>query len=201
MKCAAGALSALLVLACSSTAAAGPIVDAATRAEALQAEGKTVEALDALEEAVGALWAEGPLAFRTVMLVDSTGAEGARTERPNNTFQPDEKMTIYVEPVGYGFGAADSPSTVGFTIDLLIENMTGQVLVDAEDAFSVAVSGGENNRNFGMTLSVAVPFIRPGDYKAVFNVDDRNSAKSAAFEVPFAVILPSADGGTAAAPQ
>jgi hypothetical protein len=200
MKCAAAALSVLIVLFCSS-AGAGPIVDAATRAEALQAEGKTVEALEALEEAASALWEEAPLAFRTVMVVDSTGADGVRTERADSTFRPDEKMTVYVEPVGYGFGAPNSPGTVGFTVDLVIENMTGQVLVDAEDAFTVGASTSGNNRDFGMTLSVAVPFIRPGDYKAVFNVDDRNSAKSATFEVPFTVVLPAAEGGTAAAPQ
>ena len=49
-------VAALVVLFCSSFAVAGPVVDAATSAEALQAEGKTVEALDALDSAVDAIW-------------------------------------------------------------------------------------------------------------------------------------------------
>ena len=64
MKRAVGALSLVGALLLGSAAAAGPVVDAATEAEALQAEGKTVEALDALNGAIGALWDESPLAFR-----------------------------------------------------------------------------------------------------------------------------------------
>ena len=78
-------------------------------------------------------------------------------------------MTVYVEPVGYGYGAGGSDDTIAFGIGLVIENTTGQVLVDAPEAFSVAAASPEGNRNFGMTLSVVVPFIRPGEYKAVFS--------------------------------
>lgn len=196
MKCAAGALLAFVVLS-STPAMAGPVADAASRAEALQAQGDTVGALDALNEAMDALWDASPLAFRTVMLVDADASAGTRTERTDHTYQPDEKMTIYVEPVGYGYGAPGSDSTIGFGIDLVIENMTGQVLVDSPDLFSVAVPSSQDNRSFGMTLSVVVPFIRPGEYKAVFTVDDQNSDKNATFDMPFTVVLPATGGGTA----
>ncbi len=43
-----------------------------------------------------------------------------------------------------------------------------------------------------MTLSFGVPFLRPGDYKAIFTVHDQNSDKSGTFEVPFAITLPTA---------
>lgn len=181
-----------------ATAWAGPVVDAATEAESLHAEGRTVEALDALEGAVDTLWERSPLAFRTVEVVE-TADDGSRTPRADSTFRPDDTLTVFVEPVGYGYGPADADSTIAFTIGLVIENTTGQVLVDAPDAFSVAAPSAQGNRNFGMTLSVVVPFIRPGDYKAVFSVADRNSDKTATFEIPLTIILPSTDGS--AAPQ
>ncbi len=41
-----------------------------------------------------------------------------------------------------------------------------------------------------MTLSFAVPFLRPGNYTATFTVHDENSDKTGTFEVPFEIVLP-----------
>ena len=189
MRRAAAILSTLGGIAVSSLASAGPLVDAATRAEALEAQGNTVEALAALEEAMDALWADAPLGFRAVELVETAG-DGERTVRTDRSFEPDETMTVYVEPVGYAFGTPGADDSVAFTVGLVIENATGQILVDSPAAFNVASARARDNRAFGMTLSVPVPFIRPGDYTALFNVDDQNSDKTAEFEVPFTVVLP-----------
>lgn len=186
----AATLSALIALSWSPIAAAGPVVDAATRAEALQGEGKSVEALDALEEAVDAIWREGPLAFRRIVLVNSSSGYGIYSERKDRVFRPDDKMLIHVEPVGYGYRAPGASSTIGFTADLAIENMTGQVLGEAENVFSISAPSGAKKREFSMTLSFGVPYYRPGEYKAVFTVHDQNSAKSGTFEVPFTIALP-----------
>lgn len=186
-------LTAVLVLSCSTLAAAGPIVDAATRAEALQAEGEFVEALGALSEATDALWDEGPLAFRTVAVVDSASGFGIYEARGDAAFRPDEKLTVYVEPVGFGYGTADGAGSIGFTADLAIENATGQVLSDTKDVFSLSTPAAAGKREFYMTLTFAVPFLRPGDYKAIFTAHDQNSDKSGRFEVPFSVALPTAE--------
>ena len=192
-------LSALFVALSSSIGAAGPVVDAATRAEALQSEGKTVEALEALDAAVDAVWQAAPLAFRKVVVVDSSGGYGVYEERADATYRPDEKMTIYVEPVGFGYGGSGESSTIGFTADLAIENTTGQVLGESKDVFSLTTPSRPNRREFSMTLAYGGPFVRPGEYKAVFTVRDRNSDKSGTFEVPFTIVLPTAE--EAAAPQ
>jgi hypothetical protein len=186
------ALSALLLLGSAGFAAAGPAVDAATRAEALAAEGKTAEALDALSAAMDSLCAESPLAFRKVAVVDSSGGFGVYSERADKTFKPDEKMKVYVEPVCFGYGGSGASSTIGFNADLSIENATGQVLGEAKDVFSISTPSTPSRREFSMTLSFGVPFLRPGDYKAVFTVRDQNSDKTGTFEVPFAIALPSA---------
>ncbi len=192
MKFWAASLSALLVIGSATVAAAGPAVDAATQAESLVAEGKTAEALDALSAAMDAICQASPLAFRKVVVVNSSGGYGVYTERADKSFKPDEKMKVYVEPICFGYGGSGTSTTIGFTADLSIENATGQVLGEAKDVFSVSTPSTPGKREFSMTLSFGVPFLRPGDYKATFTVRDQNSDKSGTFEVPFAITLPTA---------
>jgi hypothetical protein len=198
MKCRAAFLSALLVLSGGSAAGAGPVVDAAQRAETLQAEGRIAEAYDALHEALDALWAEAPLAFRKVVLVDSVGGLGTYAARSGSTFKPDEKLRVYVEPVGFGHAASGGAAKIGFNTDLAVENTTGQVLTNVKDLFSISVDSAPDRHEFGMTLSFGVPYLRPGDYKAVFTVRDQNSPKTGSFEVPFSVAAPDEGAGTTA---
>ena len=184
-------LPALLVLSWPSLAAAGPIADAAARAEALQADGKTVEALEALDEAVTTVWQEGPLAFRNVAVVESASGFGVYEENSDPTYRPDERLTVYVEPVGFGYGSGEE--TISMTVDLALENATGQVLTETDDVFSISASAPEGKREFYMALTFEVPFLRPGEYKATFTVQDQNSDKIGSFEVPFSIALPVAE--------
>lgn len=198
MKFTAACMSALLVLCFSSGADAGPIADAAGRAEALQAEGKTVEALDALNEAVDVVWTAAPLAFRKVVLVDSSKGFGDYAERSDRVFRPDEEMLIYVEPVGYGYGTSGAAATINFDVDVAIENTTGQVLGEAKDVFQFSADTYPKRREFAMTLGFGAPYYRPGDYKVIFTVRDRNSPKSGSFEIPFTLTTPGAGDAPAA---
>jgi hypothetical protein len=190
MKVRVAGLAALLLMCGASLAMAGPAVDAATQAESLLAEGKVSDALEALTGALDALCTASPLTFRKTVIVDSSSGYGVYAARADNTFKPDEKMMIYVEPAC--FGHADD-GAIGFRADLAIENMTGQVLGEAKDVFSLSTPSAPDRREFSMNLSFGVPYLRPGDYKAVFTVHDQNSNKSGTFEVPFAIALPTAN--------
>lgn len=198
MNVKAACLSALLVIGVSSMAAAGPVADAAMRAEELQAQGKTVEALEALDEAIDRIWTEAPLAFRKVALIESEGPAADAAERSDHTFRPDDKLRVRVEPVGYAASSAGSNAKIAFKIDLLVENDTGQVFSDEKDVFTVESEGSAGRRYFSMTLAFGVPYVRPGEYKATFNVRDQNSSKSGSFEVPFTVAAPTAETSPAA---
>lgn len=190
MQVKAAGLGALLLMIGSSFAAAGPAVDAATKAEALVSEGKVTEALDALSGAVEALCQASPLAFRKTLIVNSSSGYGDYSERAQKTFKPDEKVLIYVEPVCFGHAASGD---IAFKADLAIENTTGQVLGEAKDVFSISTPSAPDRREFSMTLSFGAPFLRPGEYKALFTVHDQNSDKSGTFEVPFTIVLPTAN--------
>lgn len=193
MRCKAACLTAFLVLSSATLAAAGPAVDAATRAEALLAEGKPLEAIDAINDVMDALCRSSPLLFRNVRLVESEGESGAYAERADKTFRPDDKMMIYVEPVCFERGGPDA-SSIAFTADLAIENPGGQVLGEQENLFKLSAPGRPGRHDAAITLAFGVPFIRPGEYNAVVTVHDENSAKSGRFEVPFTVVLPAAGG-------
>src|SRR5215210_1785335 len=162
MNLKAACLSALAVLSVSSFAVAGPIVDAAGRAEALQAQGKTVEALDALNEAVDVVWRDAPLAFRKLVLVQSSGGFGEYVERTDRVFRPDEPMTIYVEPVAFGYREAGGATTIDLSVDVAIENMTGQVLNEGKNLIEFSKKASPRLRDLGMSLIVGAPYLRPG---------------------------------------
>lgn len=187
MKASAAGLIAVALSFSSSFAVAGTMLDAATRAEALRAQGKIVEALEELQAAMDKVCEGSPLAFRKAAIVESSKGFGDFVERTDKTFKPDEKLLVYVEPVCLGAGANGA---VGFKADLSITNTTGQVLGEAKDVFSVSTSGGGH---FSATLSFEVPYLRPGDYKATFSVRDSNSPRTGSFEVPFSIGLPTAN--------
>ena len=194
MKLKAGCLSALVFMSVSTIAAAGPIADAAMRAEALQAEGKTVEALDSLNAAIDTVWTQAPLAFRKVVLVESSDGFGRYVERADRVFRPDEPMTIYVEPVAFGYGGSGPATTVDLDVDLAIENSTGQVLTEAKNLVEFSSEASPGRRELALTLTLQAPYLRPGDYRAIFNVRDRNSGKSGSFDLPFTLTLPASAG-------
>ena len=173
----------------------GRSVDAATRAEALQAEGKTVEALDALDGAVDAIWEASPLAFRKVVVVDSSAGYGAYAERADKTFKPDEKLMIYVEPVGFGYGAAGSDEH---------DRLQGRPRHREHDrpgagrgqgrllALRRRARRGSANSRHDALLRRALPAagrIQGGVHAS----HDQNSDKTGTFEVPFTIALPTAN--------
>jgi len=187
MRTGAAGLTTLAVILWSNFATAGPVLDAALRAEALQEQGKTVEALDALDAAIDKICEASPLVFRRIAIVESSEGYGSFVERANKTFKPDEKLLVYVEPVCLGSG---EKGAMGFNADLSIENATGQVLGEAKDVFSISTSG---QREFSATLSFGVPYLRPGEYKATFTVRDKSSDRTGAFELPFSIGLPTSN--------
>jgi hypothetical protein len=187
MKIEAAGIAALLVVFGPTIASAGPAVDAATRAESLASEGKVAEAIDALSGAIDGLCQASPLAFRKILVVDSSSGYGVYSERADKSFKPDDKMMVYVEPVCLAAGA---DGKVSLKADLGIENTKGQVLGEAKDVFSISVP---ERQELSTTLSFGVPYLRPGDYKAVFTVHDQNSSKTGTFEVPFSITLPTSN--------
>ena len=183
-------VSAACLLAFASTAVAGPAVDAAAKAEALVAEGKPAEALDAFDAAYEALWNYMPLGFRNIHLVESSAGYGIYEEQEDSAFRADDRMAVYVEPVGYSYAETTNGYSIDLKTSLEIRDTDGKVVAEAKDLWTGALETRRRNREFNMTLSYLVPFMRPGDYVAVFMVRDGHSDKTGSFEVPFTMLPP-----------
>ena len=111
-------------------------------------------------------------------------AHGIERLAADHDIGPTQRATLLL-----AFGYAGDGS-IALNADLAFENATGQVLGEAENVFSLSASGPAGKREFYMALTFEVPFLRPGEYTAIFTVHDQNSAKSGTFEVPFDIALP-----------
>lgn len=187
MRVAAALLAGMFFLAGASHGHAGPVADAGARAEALSGEGKTLAALSALDDAVDAVWTAAPLTFRKALPVARAAGFGLYQARPDARYRVGETVTVYVEPVGFLYGRSGAFYTIGLVAGLAIENGSGQVLAEARDLFDVAVRSRHKNREFNLSLSFAMPDLKPGDYVGTFTVRDRHSQKSGSFDIPFSV--------------
>ncbi len=100
---------------------AGEIADKAAQAEEHLAAARYEEAMKALEEAQDKLWATAPLMFRRALFTagEPTGY-GLYDLRENNVFKRSDKLIIYSEPMGYGYGRDGSLYVIDLALDFII---------------------------------------------------------------------------------
>jgi hypothetical protein len=170
------------------SAVAGPIADAGAKADTLMDEGKTVEAIDALDAAMEEIWRRSPLVLRKVLLVNESHGFGIYQPRDSDIFHPGEKLRVYVEPVGYAYGKnAIGGLEIAFDTDLTIRSDRGKQLFYRPDLFRVALPVRYHNREFNLSLTLTLTGLPPGKYVGAFHLKDRHSDKAADFELPFEI--------------
>ncbi|MEX0853511.1 MAG: hypothetical protein WD036_09565, partial [Bauldia sp.] len=86
-------------------ARAGETSERAAEAERLLEAGAAAKALEAFDQAIDAFWRASPLQLRRAVFVDSVAGFGAYAPRREAKFHSGETVTVYLEPVGYGFVA------------------------------------------------------------------------------------------------
>ncbi len=143
--------------------------------------------LDQLDDEVAKVWANSPLAFRNVTLVNGVDGFGDFERRAGDTFKAGETLMVYIEPVGFAYMPDNGRYAFALSADLAIENDAGQIIAEGEDLFLIDDSSRVQIREFYMVLSVNIPEIKAGRYKAVYNVKDMNSGKTGSFSVPFTI--------------
>ena len=87
-----GAAALIAFTALSLPSRAGEIADAGAKAEQAMEAGDPVAAVNALDEAMEAIWKASPLVFRKALLVDSGGGFGIYVEREGATYKPGEAI-------------------------------------------------------------------------------------------------------------
>ena len=169
---------------------AGEIAGHAAAAETAAATGDGPGAIKEFDAAQDALWTAMPLTIRTVEQVSAASGVGVYTVRADHRYKPDEKLHLYIEPVGYGFGDDGLGNTViNLAVDLTLKSENGEELGTIADLTSIKLSSRVRNRElfFNLNLSLDPSSTPPGKYLADFMVRDQNSNKTAKFSIDFEI--------------
>jgi hypothetical protein len=185
---AAVALATILAAGAETPALAGPAADKAAEAEALAADGMTAEAIAAFEAAADAFWTALPLTLKTAVFVDSVTAYGQYEARAGTSFRNGDTATVYIEPAGYGFVAAGGWNRVAFSTTLEIRTPGGLILGESDDFGKLVWAGRTKSREVPLTISVALPDLKPGDYELVLGLTDDATGDAQSVTLPFLIV-------------
>lgn len=176
-------LAALLATAiCTPAAFAGEISDRAAEAEKLLQSGDGPGAMEKFNSAEEAFWKAMPLGVLNVKQVDSATGFGIYSERTNHIYKPGEKIVLYMEPVGYGYGSDGlGNSSIALSVDITVVSAAGQTLGTMEKVGRVQVASRSHNRELFFKLDLSLDGLPPGKYRCDFLMHDENSTKTAPF--------------------
>jgi hypothetical protein len=176
-------MAVLMALVISTPAAfAGEITDRAAEAEKALQAGDGAGALEKFRSAEDALWQAMPLAVQNVKQVDTAGGFGIYSERANHIYKPGEKIVLYMEPVGYGYGSDGlGNSMIALSVDITVVSAAGETLGTSEKVGRVQVASRSHNRELFFKLDLSLDGLPPGKYRCDFLMHDENSNKTAPF--------------------
>ena len=170
----------------STSAEAGAVGEAAAQAEKLAAQGKFQEALDSLATAQDMIWQQAPLSFRKTLFVASEPAGfGIYDLRESNEFKRNERLLIYAEPVGYGYGRDGQLYTIDLALDFTIKSPDGKVVASQVNFATLSLRSRVANKEFMAKVTYDFSGLEPGAYEVITRATDKNSGKSAEFSMPF----------------
>jgi hypothetical protein len=186
-----GAINAIpFLLLLVTPALAGPLADAATKAEALAASGDTLGAHDAMRSAISDFSATLPISIGKAVFVAAPPTGYAMYEpKPQPVFKPGEALVSYVEPVGLTWkpAAVAGKMETHFTVDLDILSASGEVLANQKAFGDFTFTGFLRNQEIYATLTTDVSGAAAGDYVLRFHFNDLNSGKSASVDQKFTI--------------
>lgn len=172
-----------------TAANAGPLAEAAAKAESMAAAGNSTGAHDLMRSAIsdfsaGLVFSIGKAAF---VSADPVGY-GMYDPRPSAVFKPGEALVSYVEPVGLTWKPVDGGKIqTRFTVDLDILATNGEVLANQKAFGSFTFTGFLRNQEIYSTLTTDVSGAAAGDYILRFHFNDLNSGKTASIDQKFTI--------------
>ena len=178
-------IAALALLA--GSAAAQDLATELSAAQRLFDERRYAESLERLEAAVQAVAAAMPLSVRAVAIVEEASAYGSYVPRASNVFASDDKVKVYVEPVGYAYRRNGDIYEVELVGDFALKTATGQTLLAEKDFARFPLASRRPNRELYLSISYSYRSLKPGSYVIATTLRDLVGGKSAVFEVPIRV--------------
>ncbi len=168
---------------------AGSLVDAAQRAETLDAAGKKAEAYEIMRAAAADYAANMPLTIRRAAFVtEKPVAYGSFRGAPSNTFAKGSTLITYTEPVGLAWEAdKNGHFTTRFTVGFQLRKPDGEVLAE-QDAFgNFSLTSREKLQEVFTPLTLDVSSVPAGDYVIRYKFTDLVSKAVATVDQPFAI--------------
>ena len=168
---------------------AGEISDAGANAEQLAGDGEYIEALQALEAARDAIWAQSPLTFRkTIFAASDLVGFGAYDIRENTEFRRSEPLLIYTEPVGFAYGRDGQMFVMDMALDFEIKDASSGSVAKQENFASWTIRSRFPNKEFMGKINYDFSGLQPGDYSVITTVRDKNSDKTNSFSMSFKIL-------------
>jgi len=178
----------LVAVILAGSANAGEIADKATQAESLVANGKYMEAVEALEDATTSLWDKLPLSFRKALWIAGPARGfGSYTPRETNAYLAGDEMIAYAEPVGFRWRKVGDMWQNDFAADVTLTTKDGKHFHTQKDVGKGGMSSRVRNREYNIRLTIMLTDIPAGEYTADFTVHDTVSGKSGTFSLPFVI--------------
>ena len=174
----------------STPALAGPLADAARKAEEQAAAGDTVSAHNTIRDAFGAFAATLPVTIgKAVFVAAPPEGYGMYTARPNADFKAGDALISYVEPVGLTWRAGDGGVLEShFTVDLELLDTKGAKLAEQKAFGSFDFKGSVRNQEVFAKLTLNLSGPPAGDYVLRYRFRDTASGAVAISEQPFKIV-------------
>lgn len=171
-------------------ALAGPLADAARKAEEQAAAGDTVGAHTTIRDAFGAFAATLPFSIGKAVFVSAAPeGYGMYAVRPEASFKAGEALISYVEPVGLTWRPADGGLLEShFTVDLELLDPKGTVLAEQKAFGSFDFKGSVRNQEVFAKLTLNLSGPPAGDYVLRYRFRDAASGAVAISEQPFKIV-------------
>lgn len=168
---------------------AGPLQDAAKKAEEQAAAGDTVGAHNTIRDAFGNFAATLPFSIGKAIFVSAPPeGYGMYAVRAEPSFKAGEALISYVEPVGLTWRAVDGGLLEShFTVDLELLDPKGTVLAEQKAFGSFDFKGSVRNQEVFAKLTLNLSGPPAGDYVLRYRFRDAASGAVAISEQPFKI--------------
>ncbi len=117
--------------------------------------------------------------FDTFVVPGSVEGYGIYEPHNSTAFKPGEKISLYVEPIGYAYKQIQSLNLMNFTADLLVSDKTGRVLTGFQDLPISTILSHHKNKELILTIGLTQTSPFPvGDYILKYIIHDAVSGNS-----------------------
>lgn len=172
----------LLVMACllalAAPAGAGDPTSALIDARLNVTQGKPLEAIARIREALVALYQEAPLACQNLTWIsEAPTGYGRYKPRSSNVYAGVEPLILYLEPVGYTIAPTGGGYRFGLRADFMVLNDKNEPLGGANDFARSQIETRSPQTEHFEFFTFNLRQLPPGKYKLQLTLKDQNSSK------------------------